>query len=943
MRLVRSTGLIAGASDTLVDPGPDGPLWDSHRTGRPLLVDGLRARFKRLCLPRGGPIADADPDALLAIPITGSGSSEPIGVLAAGVSPYCALDEDYRAFLGLMAGHVATAVADARAYDAERQRAQALTDLDRAKTDFFSNVSHELRTPLTLIAGPAEDSLLDDVDPLPAAQRERVEIIRRNADRLRRLVNDMLDFSRIEGGHLTADLQPTQLAALTRGIVASFAPAVLRTGLGFVVDCPDLDRTVRVDRAMWEKVVLNLLSNALKYTLEGRIVVRLRVSDERVALDVQDTGVGIPADELPRLFERFHRVPSTAGRSHEGSGIGLALVADLVALHHGSVDVVSEEDAGSTFTVWLPYDRHADPQIQGAGTENRQPALIGSYLEEAMGWDARDVAPILGPGHPDWTAGEDVSSKGTVLVVDDNADLRLMLERLLAPHWAVRVASDGQEALELIAADAPDLVLSDVMMPRLDGFGLLAALRRDPATASIPVILLSARAGEDAAVSGLDAGADDYLVKPFSSVELLARVRANLQLARLREHEVQWRSAVVATMTDGVAILDGAGNAVEINAAFERISGFAQADAPYAAPHPWWRDADAGDGGEAARESSAVLADAWRDGRAGATLRMSRRDGAPIWVAASLHRVHDPRTGEDMLILTARDVTAERYSEQRARTLARLTAQLAETVRADDVLDVALTELCLTWRGRRVFATSDGADGALRVLCADETQRATETHWPALGAATTRALQMLLEDGSLHGVLLRIGDAAPAPATAADGAAALTGIGAAISGSTVIWLELPAPRVLSTDDRALFSVLCEYVGIALERARLFDEQQMVATTLQRSILGPADQQLPPGVAVRYRPAVRPLEVGGDWYDAIELADGRIGLVVGDCVGRGLEAAAVMGQLRSVTRALLLQAKEPSEVLTGLDAFARHLPGPAARRCSARSSTSAPRR
>jgi PAS domain S-box-containing protein len=925
LRLVRSTGLISGAADTLLDPGPDGPLWDLQRSGRPLLVDGLRARFERLCLPRGGPVGDAEPDALLAVAISGSGSTEPIGVLATGISPYRALDEDYRAFLGLVAGHVATAIGDARVYDAERRRAQALADLDRAKTDFFSNISHELRMPLTLIAGPAEDSLLDDVDPLPPAQRERVEIIRRNADRLHRLVNDMLDFSRIEGGHLMADLQPTHLAALTRGIVASFAPAVLRTGVGFVVDCPDLDHPVRVDRGMWEKVVLNLLSNALKYTLEGRIVVRLRASDGRVRLDVQDTGVGIPADELPRLFERFHRVRSTAGRSHEGSGIGLALVADLVALHHGSVEVASEEDAGSTFTVWLPYDRPSDPPIHGAGAETAQPALIGSYLEEAIGWDGPDSTQLPAPADPDWGAGDDASPKGTVLVVDDNADLRLMLERLLAPHWTVRVASDGQEALELIAADAPDLVLSDVMMPRLDGIGLLDALRRDPATASIPVILLSARAGEQSAVSGLDAGADDYLVKPFSSVELVARVRANLQLARLREHEVQWRSAVVATMTDGVAILDRAGNAVEINPAFEQITGFAQADAPYAAPHPWWPAAEVSGGAEAARESSTALADAWRDGRAGATLQMSRRDGTAIWVAASLYRVHDPRTGEDMLILTARDVTAERYSEQRARTLARLTAQLAETVRADDVLGVALTELRLTWRGHRVLAASRGARGGLRVLCADETQDATETQWSALAPSTARALQMLLDGGSPHGVV-QIGDDAPAPAADQEPGAALTGIGAAVSGSTVIWLELAAPRVLSTDDRALFSVLCDYVGTALERARLFDEQQMVATTLQRSILGPVDQQLPRGVAVRYRPAVRPLEVGGDWYDAIELADGRIGLVVGDCVGRGLKAAAVMGQLRSVTRALLLQAKEPSEVLTGLDAFARHLPG-----------------
>ncbi|HEY0636794.1 MAG TPA: ATP-binding protein, partial [Pseudonocardiaceae bacterium] len=278
----------------------------------------------------------------------------PAVVLTVGLNPHRAFDTGYRTFLELGAARLSTALADADAYRKERRRAEALTELDRAKSEFFANVSHELRTPLTLIAGPAEEALTDAAEPLPAVHRERLGMVLRNADRLRLLVDDLLDFARIEAGRLEPRLRQVDLAALTREIAGSYAPAVERAGLTLRVDCGDAPLPVPVDAGMWEKVVLNLLTNAVKYTFEGSVHVRLTATDGHVELAVADTGIGVPEEELPTLFRRFHRVRGNTGRSHEGAGIGLALVRELAELHGGSVGVSSREGAGSTFRVRLP-------------------------------------------------------------------------------------------------------------------------------------------------------------------------------------------------------------------------------------------------------------------------------------------------------------------------------------------------------------------------------------------------------------------------------------------------------------------------------------------------------------------------------------------------------------------------------------------------------------
>jgi signal transduction histidine kinase len=472
----------------------------------------------------------------LVLPIARPGAPDPYGVLVMGLSPRRALDEAYRDFCRLVAGHVATGVASSRAHEEERRRAGALAEIDRAKTAFFSNVSHEFRTPLTLMLSPQEDAL---ASPEGTLGGEDLRAVHRNTLRLVRLVNALLDFSRLEAGRAQASYQPVDLAERTADLASAFRSAIERGGLRFEVDCPPLPEPVHVDPEMWEKIVLNLLSNAFKFTFAGKIGVSLRAAGRQVHLRVADTGTGIPESELPRLFERFHRIEGARGRTHEGSGIGLSLVRDLVELHGGTIAVESREGEGTTFDITLPLGKAHLPADRIVGVQPRGGTAAGVtvFVQEALGWLASPASPgavalpdAAGGGGPSTS----IPTSARVLVADDNADLRAYLTRLLEPHCAVEAVSDGAQAIAAARARPPDLVLSDVMMPDVDGFALLRALRADARTARIPVILLSARAGEESRVEGLTAGADDYLVKPFSARELVARVGTHLQLARLR-------------------------------------------------------------------------------------------------------------------------------------------------------------------------------------------------------------------------------------------------------------------------------------------------------------------------------------------------------------------------------------------------------------------------
>lgn len=471
------------------------------------------------------------------LPFSAAGYEAP-AYLIVGVSPRRALDDNYLDFLRLVTGNIAAALAAARKVEDEHQRAEMLAELDRAKTTFFSNVSHELRTPLTLMLGPLEELLTrTNLDP---QERQLLTYAQRSSHRLLRLVNTLLDFARLEAGRIQANYAPTDLSVLTRELASTFRSAIEKAGLEFKVDCEPMREATYVDRDMWEKIVLNLLSNAFKFTWRGSIELTLKETDQGAQLVVRDTGAGIPAAELPRLFERFYRVPNAQGRSNEGTGIGLALVSELVRLHGGAIAVRSEESKGTEFTITLPFGAAHLPrdQVQSTQQQRSQVNTISAFLEEIGAWrvDSPDSSSVLlSVGVDAASAPVAADARKKIVLADDNADMREYVRHLLGKHFDVVTANDGIEALGLIREHQPDLVLSDVMMPRMDGMALLKALREDAATLDIPVILLSARAGEEARVEGLQIGADDYLIKPFSARELFARVEAHLRLSELRK------------------------------------------------------------------------------------------------------------------------------------------------------------------------------------------------------------------------------------------------------------------------------------------------------------------------------------------------------------------------------------------------------------------------
>ena len=493
------------------------------------------------------------------LPIGAGGEGGATGVLVVGLNPYRLFDDGYRSFLGLVAGQIGSSIATAHAYEEEKKRREALAEIDRAKTAFFSNVSHEFRTPLTLMLAPIED--LRSMRSWVGEERERVELLHRNAQRLLKLVNSLLEFSRIEAGRVEAEYEPTDLSALTADLSSSFRSTMERAGIELLVDCPALREPIYVDRSMWEKIVLNLLSNAFKFTFEGSVVVRLRLADSAATLEISDTGTGIPDRELPRLFERFHRIEGARSRSHEGSGIGLALVNELVRMHGGEIRVKSREGQGTTFLVSVPRGSAHLPadRVRKERSLLPIPAKAEAYVDEARSWISAPDGVAATP--------ERATSRPRILFADDNVDMRNYVARLLREHWDVETAADGHQALAAIRRRQPDLVLSDAMMPGLDGFALLRAIRGDTFLASTPFVIISARAGEEATAEGLSAGADDYIVKPFTARELLVRVAARLAAARLaREMDEQRRKLYRHFMQApfAVAFLRGPDHVVEL-------------------------------------------------------------------------------------------------------------------------------------------------------------------------------------------------------------------------------------------------------------------------------------------------------------------------------------------------------------------------------------------
>lgn len=869
----------------------------------------------------GGPFVDLPagdwaepPKQALVVPLAQQGSG-PNGFLVAALNRYRPLDEGYRGFVELVAGHVAAEISSARSYQAQQRRAEELAELDRAKTAFFSNISHEFRTPLTLIMGPLEE-LRGRLAGAEQPVRDELEAIHRNGLRLGKLVNTLLDFSRIEAGRMQARYEPVDLAAVTAELASVFRSAVERAGLRLAVDCPPLGERVYVDLGMWEKVVLNLLSNALKFTFEGSIGVRVSSAGGEAVVTVSDSGIGIAADQMPRLFERFHRIENARSRSNEGSGIGLALVRELVSLHGGTITADSVEGEGTSFVIRLPFgDAHLPAgSVTTSAQSTAVTATADPYVQEALRWLPGEPTgqALAGVKDPDpGVAAARPAVPGKLLIADDNADMREYLIRLLAgAGYDVTAVSDGQQALDAVYALSPDLVVSDVMMPRLDGLALVAALRTDPRTVAVPVLLLSARAGQEASIEGLRAGADDYLVKPFAAAELLARVNATMQLSRLRNHHARWRTALVDSMQEAFFVCDEDGTVIEINAAFAEILGYGPEGLPYAPVHPWWPDAATDP--EADEQVARGFAEVLAAPNGSYTVPVTHRDGHRVWVHATFNRVRDPDTGRTVAVGTFRDVTADHYAVHRETALAALSVRMSQAPTLDAALTGALEELQGLWRARLVRAVVFDGDGAPTLTEVGRLPAGTPTGWHDLTDQEHAAI-LALRDGPALTIVPIGGDGAGITLEHPDG-------------TLVLCLDLGPGRPLSGDDRLLLALLAGHLAQGLARAQQIDQQRETAIALQRSILGPS--RLPAGFAVRYEPAARPLEVGGDWYDTIALGDGRIGIVVGDCVGRGLSAAAVMGQLRSACRALLIQDASPARVLMTMDHFAAGVEGAA---------------
>ncbi|MBD2113545.1 MULTISPECIES: PAS domain S-box protein [Cyanophyceae] len=661
------------------------PIASVAQTGQSRTIDDLVSHFGHL---PGSPWPEPPQEAMV-LPILVPGQAKAVGVLVAVANPRRRVDAVYRDFFEQIAGQIAAAIANARSHEEDRRRADKLAELDRAKTVFFSNVSHEFRTPLTLMLGPVEEALQETQD---ADQRQRLELVYRNALRLQKLVNTLLDFSRIEAGRIEASYEPTDLALMTTDLAGVFRSAVEQAGLRLTVDCPPLAAPAYVDRDMWEKIVLNLLSNALKFTFEGEIAVVLHGNADQIQLEVRDTGTGIPPEELPHIFERFHRVQGARGRTHEGSGIGLSLVQELVGLHGGTIEVTSQVDQGTCFTITMPAGSDHLPSDSINGPHTRLSTATGAtpYLEEALRWHPTEPREPAPPAPSSTTTAR-------ILLADDNADMLDYVERLLSPQYTVETARDGRAAIAAIRRQRPDLVLTDVMMPEIDGFELLRQLRSDVQTQELPIILLSARAGEESRIEGLAAGADDYLTKPFSARELLAKVEAALKLAQLRQmaktslQRSEERSRLAIRVAQlGTWRYDLSTQLVELDERMQEIWGESATLLPLAQViervHPGDRERVASAVGAALEPSSS--------GAYEIDYRIVWNDGTERWIMASGQALFG---GEGLarqvveLIGTALDITERKQTE----LLLAEQKHLLELVASGYPLENCLTAICL--------------------------------------------------------------------------------------------------------------------------------------------------------------------------------------------------------------------------------------------------------
>ncbi|MBI3005475.1 MAG: response regulator, partial [Ignavibacteriales bacterium] len=404
----------------------------------------------------------------------------------------------------------------------ERVEAEKLRELDQLKSRFFANISHEFRTPLTLILGPIEKWMEKAFDE---DLQKDLGMMQRNARRLLRLINQLLDISKLEAGSMKLQASPGNIVSFARGIAQSFQSVAANKNINLRTESESEEIELYFDRDKVEKILSNLLSNAFKFTAEGGMVmIEIRNCAESV---VRDTGIGIPEDELPNIFDRFYQVDGSQTRVQEGTGIGLALVKELVEVHHGTINVKSEIGKGTEFKIQLPLGR----------AHLKEDEIIQLPTEDVVKTTALE-ASVVSEGPSDGTEDEQefAEHKSIILVVEDNIDVRSFIREYLDPSYKVLEARDGDEGVKTAVEAIPDLIISDVMMPKMDGYELCRIVKQDEKTSHIPIILLTAKAGTKNKVEGLETGADDYLVKPFDAKELLVRVRNLIEVRKkLRE------------------------------------------------------------------------------------------------------------------------------------------------------------------------------------------------------------------------------------------------------------------------------------------------------------------------------------------------------------------------------------------------------------------------
>ena len=924
-RLAGACGIEAGhrAAPKIIGIGEPEPVWpvgDPEAT-RAAVVSLDAAPYGEL--PTGG--WDKPPVQALVLPLLQPAHALPYGFLVAGLNRYCALDADYRSFVDLVAQHLSAGLAASRTYDAERRRRAQLEELDRAKTAFFSNVSHEFRTPLTLMLGPLQDALGDPAGLAP----DRLELVHRNAMRLLKLVNGLLDFSRAEAGRMRAEFRPTDIARLTTDLASTFREATERGGLDLVVDCEAPAQPVYLDRDLWERIVLNLISNAFKATLEGSIQVRLRTVDDHVQLSVKDTGTGIEPAEMERLFQRFHRVRSVA-RSYEGTGIGLALVKELTELHGGEVKASSTLGEGSEFTVTLPFgDAHLPSDQVYADSHEPAASIAPLFVEEAMSW-IETPSDRLTPGvFPAVGAGGPGKAGSRVLIADDNPDLRRYLTTLLAPQFDVEAVGDGDAALRVIRERPPDLLISDVMMPGRDGYQLLEALRSSPEASELPIILLSARAGEESAIEGLQAGADDYLPKPFSGRELLARVRAHLDLSALRREaaadlraEQRRLEQTIQQMPAGVMLAEAPSRRIVLsNRQAAEILGHG------IMPH---------EGGEydayqlytlrreRVKRDEGPLALAMLSGEVveDEDMLYVRGDGRTIVVRISAAPVRDEAGEVVGGVLVFQDVSERVRTERLLAAQRDILALIANGVSLQRVLESIVHTL---------EELSDSPAKSAIMLLSSDGHHLVHGASPSLPAAYRQAAEGLEIGPNTPGSAAYTGETVViADTRTAPGWEPYREV-AEEMGIRVVWstpvraddgelvgtlgVFYAQPTEPSEGDRRVVDLLARTAGVAIGRARDAESRTRRLEELQSSLL-PRALPVVPGLraAVSFHPAERGLDVGGDFYDLFALPGEAWGFVIGDVCGHGAEAAAVTALARHSTRAIARLVSRPSDVL-----------------------------